>query len=115
MYGSLNNIVLHFLAEFGKVSAVAGNTDNQGFVFVRLDLRSLQGIAAHHVELNVVNVEVYEGTDNLYDSRQSRVAFDTDRIQPHVEQGSGSMHLVVDLGNGFEYGCRALMIRSALW
>ena len=88
MYCPLYYIILHFLAEFCEVSAVSSNANYQRFILVRVYLRTFQCIRAYHIELNMVDVEVYESPDNLYDPGKTSISFNADRIKSHVEQST---------------------------
>jgi len=60
---SLNDIILHFLAQLGKVRAVTGHSDDKRPVSFRIFLRFPERFRINYIELNVIDIQIHKGSD----------------------------------------------------
>ena len=96
MAGTGDEVVLQVGGQVDEVGAVPGDADDEVTILLRILLGLLQGIGVDDVELDVPQLQVAPGTDELHQLFGTGIAFNALGSELHVDQtGSAGAHTVV--------------------
>jgi len=81
---SINDFVLDLWAEFNEICAIASYSYDKASVFLRILLRSFQGLRRYDIELNMVNPQIDERSQQCCEPPQAFFVAEALWVEFHV-------------------------------
>ncbi len=94
MLGTSDDFILECLAQITEVITIPGHTDDQAAILLRVLLRGTQSSRVHHVELDVMSVELEIGPHQLDQFIQTFIVGKDLRRELLIEQRAASTGMI---------------------